>query len=272
MKKVAAINDLSGIGKCSLSVAIPILSSLKVQCCPFPTAILSSQTGFNEYTFLDLTNEMDEYCSVWKNLGLNIDTICSGFLGSIHQIDIVSNFIKQNPSAMVVIDPVLGDNGKLYPVFNMDTCNKMKDLIKLSDLITPNLTEACLLIGKKYKDNFSKEELIHIAKSLCNLGPDKVIITGIIIDDKIYNLAYDKSNESLYFYGLKYDKCSYSGTGDIFVSIITGLLTNNYDLNFAVKTASDFIYKAVSYTVQYEKDRNQGVMFEMFLNDLTSIA
>ena len=271
LKKVAAINDLSGIGKCSLSVAIPILSALKVQCCPFPTAILSSQTGFSQYTFLDLTNEMEKYSNTWKKLNLNIDTIYSGFLGSSSQIDIVRNFIKSNPHAFVIVDPVLGDNGELYPIFNNDTCTKMKDLVIHSNLITPNITEACLLLNEDYKDNFSEEEVITIAKKLSELGPSKVIITGIVRDNMIYNLSYDKEEDKAFTYGLEYNKCSYSGTGDIFVSIICGLITNNYDLEFAVKTASDFIYKCVSYTSKYEDDRNQGVMFEMFLNDLTSI-
>lgn len=271
LKKVAAINDLSGIGKCSLTVAIPILSALKVQCCPFPTAILSSQTGFSEYTFLDLTKEMKKYSKTWKNLNLEINTICSGFLGSIDQIDIVSNFIKENPDSFVIVDPVLGDDGLLYPIFNKETCNKMKDLVTHSNLITPNITEACLLLNKEYKKNFTEEEIINIAKDLSNLGPEKIIITGIIIDENIYNLSYDKKTDKSFTYGLKYNHCSYSGTGDIFVSIICGLITNDYDLDFAVKTASDFIYKCVSYTSKYEHDRNQGVMFEMFLNDLTSI-
>ena len=271
LKKVAAINDLSGIGKCSLTVAIPILSSLKVQCCPFPTAILSSQTGFSEYTFLDLTNEMENYSRTWKNLNLNIDTIYSGFLGSINQIDIVIDFIKKNPHAFVIVDPVLGDDGSLYPIFNEDTYTKMRNLVMHSNLITPNITEACLLLNKKYTNDFSDEDIFNIAKDLSKMGPEKVIITGIIRDDMIYNLSYDRESDKSFTYGLKYDKCSYSGTGDIFVSIICALVTNNYDLEFAVKTASDFIYKCVSYTSKYENDRNQGVMFEMFLNDLTSI-
>ena len=271
IKKVAAINDLSGIGRCSLTVALPILSALKIQCCPFPTAILSSQTGFSEYTFLDLTSEMEKYYHTWKNLNLNIDTIYSGFLGSINQIDIVSNFIKENPDSFVIVDPVLGDNGVLYPIFNENTCLKMKDLVKHSNLITPNLTEACLLVNKEYRKDYNEEDLVNIAKLLCDLGPEKVIITGIIKNDMIYNLSYDKEKNKSFFYGLKYDNRSYSGTGDIFVSIICGLITNNYDLEFAVKVASDFIYKCVSYTTLYEKDRNQGVMFEVFLNDLTSL-
>ena len=271
LKKVAAINDLSGIGKCSLSAALPILSALKVQCCPLPTAILSSQTGFDEYTFLDLTNEMEKYYTTWKNLNLNIDTICSGFLGSINQIDIVSNFINSNPNAFIIVDPVLGDNGLLYPIFNKKTCEKMKELVRHSDLITPNITEACLLLNKKYKDDFSEKEVINIAKELSHLGPNKVIITCIIKNNKIYYLSYDKEKNKSFTYGLPYNKCSYSGTGDIFVSIVCGLITNNYDLDFAVKTDSDFIYKCVSFTSKYENDRNQGVMFEIFLNDLTSI-
>ena len=214
---------------------------------------------------------MEQYSNTWKKLNLNIDTIYSGFLGSSSQIDIVRNFIKSNPHAFVIVDPVLGDNGELYPIFNNDTCTKMKDLVIHSNLITPNITEACLLLNKDYKDNFSEEEVITIAKKLSELGPSKVIITGIIRDNMIYNLSYDKEEDKAFTYGLEYNKCSYSGTGDIFVSIVCGLITNNYDLEFAVKTASDFIYKCVSYTSKYEIDRNEGVMFEMFLNDLTSI-
>lgn len=271
LKKVAAINDLSGLGKCSLTVAIPILSALKVQCCPFPTAILSNQTDFNEYTFLDLTSEMNNYSKAWQNLNLNIDTIYSGFLGSLEQINIVQNFIKENPKAYVIVDPVLGDNGNMYPTFNKEICMEMKNLIKNSNLITPNITEACLLLDKEFNDDFSEDEVIEMAKNLSKLGPDKVIITGVVRDNMIYNLSYDKETDSTFTYGLEYNKRSYSGTGDIFVSIICGLITNNYDLDFAVKIASDFIYKCVSYTSQFDIHRNHGVMFELFLNDLTSL-
>ena len=171
LKKVAAINDLSGVGRCSLTVAIPILSALKVQCCPFPTAILSSQTNYPEFTFLDFTNEMHEYKEVWSRLKINFDCIYSGFLGSIEQIDIVSNFIKENKTSLVVVDPVMGDNGELYPTFTKEMCNKIRELVKLSTLTTPNLTEACLLTDKEYHTNYSRHELIEIAKDLSRLGP-----------------------------------------------------------------------------------------------------
>lgn len=272
LKKVASINDLSGIGRCSLTVAIPILSALKVQCCPYPTAILSSQTGYPEFTFLDFTDEMIQYSNTWKNLGVNFDAIYSGFLGSENQIEIVTNFIKDNPNSFVVVDPVLGDNGTLYPIFTEKMCHNIKNLVKLSHLTTPNLTEACLLTGRNYTNvNFDRSELINIAKDVSNLGPSKVVITGIIENHKILNLSYDKETNEVLFIDVEYNNCSYSGTGDIFTSILCGLLINGHSLEFAVKTATDFIYKSINYTQQFKTDRNDGVIFEMFLGDLTTI-
>lgn len=271
LKKVAAINDLSGIGRCSLTVAIPILSALKVQCCPFPTAILSSQTNYPEFSFLDLTNEMDNYKNTWKKLNVDFDCIYSGFLGSIEQIDIVSNFINDINASLVVVDPVMGDNGNLYPTFTNDMCNKIKELVKHSSLTTPNLTEACILTDRDYNLNYTRSDIVNIAKEISNLGPKSVVITGIIEDDNILNLAYDSTIDEAYFTSVKYNNHSYSGTGDIFTSIICGLLTNGYDLIFSVKTATNFIYKTINYTSKFNTDKNDGVMFENFLADLVSL-
>lgn len=271
IKKVAAINDMSGIGKCSLTVAISILSALKTQCCPYPTAILSSQTGYPKFTYLDFTPHMENYGKTWKDLNVSFDTIYSGFLGSIHQIDLVCDFIKNNENAYVIVDPVMGDGGDYYQTFNAETCNKIKNLVKISDLVTPNLTEACLLTNNKYHTHYTLEEALNLAKQISNLGPNKVIITGIIIDDNIINLGYDKNNDECFSYALKYNNKSYSGTGDIFTSIITGLITNGYDFKKSIKIASDFIFKCISYTAKYNIDRNDGVFFEVFLNDLTSL-
>ena len=272
MKKIATINDLSGIGRCSLTVALPILSALKVQCCPFPTAILSSQTDYPEYTFLDFTNYMEGYSNVWKNLNVDFDCIYSGFLGSKHQVDIVSNFISTNRSALVVIDPVMGDNGKLYPVFDKDMCNKIKNLVELADLTTPNLTEACFLTDKDYKINgFSEDELFGMAKEICDLGPSKVVITGIISNDKILNLGYDKNSNNYFTTSVKYNNCSYSGTGDIFTSIVCGLLNKDYSLNSSVEIATQFIHETIEYTSKFNTNRNDGVMFEYFLHNLTNL-
>lgn len=272
MKKIIAIHDLSGIGRCSLTVAIPILSALKVQCCPLPTAILSSQTGYPEYTFLELTNEMKKQSKVWKNLKVNFDCIYSGFLGSENQVEIVSKFIKEHKDAFIVVDPVMGDDGVMYPIFSEKMRVKIKNLVNLANLTTPNLTEACFLTNRDYtKKDYTKSELIQIAKDLSELGPSKVVITGIIYNDFILNLSYDKDLDEHFFNSIEYNNLSYSGTGDIFTSIICGMLNNGYDLKFAVLTASNFIYKSIKYTSKFNTDRNDGVMFEMFLNDLTSL-
>ncbi|WP_331496536.1 pyridoxamine kinase [Romboutsia sedimentorum] len=272
MKKIAAINDLSGLGRCSLAVALPILSSLKVQCCPFPTAILSSQTGYPEYTFLDLTSHMNDYSCVWKTLGLNFDCIYSGFLGSKDQVNIVCDFISKNSNSFVVVDPVMGDCGSIYPVFDKEMCLKIKELVKLSNLATPNLTEACFLTNRDYNENgFNENELMDIAREVSLLGPSKVVITGIIQDKNILNLSYDRDLDKFSSYSVKYNNCSYSGTGDIFTSILCGLLNKGYYLDFSVKEATNFIYKAINYTSEFVTDRNEGVMFEMFLSDLTCL-
>ncbi len=272
MKKIASINDLSGIGRCSLTANIPIISSLKIQCCPFPTAVLSSQTQYDEFSFLDLTEEMIEYSKVWKNLNLEFDCIYSGFLGSKKQIDIVSKFIDDNKNSFIVIDPILGDNGILYPTFDYNMCTSIKKLVEKADLTTPNITEACFLIDKKYDiKNISKDEIIDIAKEISKLGPKKVVITGIINDNTISNLGYHSEKNEYFFIENKYNKKSFSGTGDIFTSIICSLLIRGFDFKFCVQTASDFIQKCVEYTSSFSTNTNDGVMFEYFLNELTSI-
>ena len=272
MKKIVAINDLSGIGRCSLSVALPIISSLKVQCCPFPTSVLSSQTNYPEFSFLDLTSEMRTYYKKWIALNLNIDSIYTGFLGSSAQIDIVLDFIKENSHSLVLVDPILGDNGELYPIFDDCMCTKIKNLVRVASVTTPNLTEACILTNRDYNSLIlTKDELVAIAKDISNLGPDKVVITGIVNNNTISNLAYDKTNDSHFFISTNYNHKSYSGTGDIFASILSALLTKSYDFELAVKTATSFISSTITYTSQFDTDTNDGVMFENFLHLLTSI-
>ncbi|VYU04662.1 pyridoxamine kinase [Clostridium tertium] len=272
VKKVATINDLSGVGRCSLTAAIPILSALGVQCCPYPTAVLSCHTGFDQYTFLDITDEMVKYKDSWKTLGINFDCIYSGFLGSEKQIDIVLNFVNERENALVVVDPVMGDNGVKYDTFTNSMCSKMKHLVSIANIVTPNLTEACILTGEEYdKYNTSDEKVIEICKKISNLGPEKVIITGIIKENNIYNYAYDKEKNEVFKVKSKFNHESYSGTGDVFTSIIIGLLMNNHDLNYAIKHATDFIYKVIEFTSKFKTDTNEGIMFEAFLKELILI-
>ena len=272
-KKIACINDISGVGKCSLTVALPLISVLKCQCCPLPTSVLSSQTGYPNYTFVDLTSSIQDYIDTWKELGQEFDTIYSGFLGSIEQIKLVENLIKNNNKALVVVDPVLGDLGSIFPIFDDAYVLEMKKLASMADLITPNITEANLLLGlDPDKFNYSDIDLKNICRGLAKQGPNLVLITGFLNDDHIYNISYDAKSDTMTKIGKPYNKMSFSGTGDIFTSIVTALITRGFDIGFSCQIATDFIYDAVNYTASLGSvDRNDGIMFENFLASLCQI-
>lgn len=272
-KKVACVNDISGVGKCSLTVALPIISSLKCQCCPLPTSVLSSQTGYPKYTFTDLTESIEEYIEVWHDLEQKFDTIYSGFLGSAKQIKLVENLINLNKNSFVIVDPVLADLGVLFPIFDDNHVNEMKKLVSMANLITPNITEANLLANRKADSfDYNDEQLLQLCKELSNLGPKYVIITGFETNGSIMNICYDSAIDKISKIGNKYNKLSFSGTGDIFTSIVAGMVTRGFDINNSVRCATDFIYDAVNYTVKdNDFDRNDGILFENFLDKLTSI-
>lgn len=272
VKKVATINDLSGIGRCSLTAAIPVLAALGVQCCPLPTAVLSSQTEFEKFTFLDITDEMVKYKEAWDELGIKFDCIYSGFLGSEKQIDIVLNFVREKGDTLVIIDPVMGDNGVLYDTFTEEMCKKMKSLIEVANIVTPNLTEACILTGEVYDKYKTSSELVKkIAREISDMGPEKVIITGVIRKNKICNYAYDRRLDEFFIIDTDYNNESYSGTGDIFTSIIIGLLLNGHDLYYSTKSATDFICKVINFTSKFKPNPKEGIMFELFLKELILI-
>lgn len=268
-KKVAVINDLSGVGRCSLTAAIPILSVLGIECCPIPTAVLSNQTEFDNFTFLDLTDIFKEYTKVIETLNIDFKCIYSGFLGSINQIDMVSEFIDRNREALIVVDPVMGDNGYLYDIFDDEICERIKRLVKKADIITPNFTEACMLSGIEYSKSKTKEEILEIAKILINNGPKKVIITSAVIDGDMCNVSYD--GDKMFISKVKCIDESYSGTGDLFTSIIVGLLLNNHSLEYAITKASEFLYNVIEYTFNKKTDPKEGILFELFLKELILI-
>lgn len=273
MKKAAIINDLSGIGRCSLAVSISILSVLKVQPCALPTAILSSQTGYSEYTFLDFTPYMKDYYTVWENLKQNFDTIYTGFLASVNQINYVLDFILRfkNNDTLVIIDPVMGDDGELYSIYPKEYPKHMKNLIKYADVITPNATEFSLLTGYDFLSEGINKELIKTYVK--DLGPKQIVITGIKdtnYPELIVNLCVDCQSGEHYEHIMPHNNISYSGTGDIFASIVCGYLTQGKTLIRAVEVASDFIKKAVEYTYLYSRSSKpkDGILYEQFLKEL----
>ncbi|MDF2613708.1 MAG: Phosphomethylpyrimidine kinase type [Clostridia bacterium] len=274
MKKIAVIHDLSGIGRCSLNAAISILAVLKNQPCPLPTAILSNQTGFKNFSFLDFTQYIKEYYSHWKQIGYTFDAIYSGFLGSTEQIDLLTDFITQfkTDKTLVMIDPVMGDNGKLYAIYPNDYPEHMKKLIRYADVITPNLTEFALLTGYDFlKEGINKEKLLEHGRQLLRLGTKQIIITGAVDKNRpeyLFNIGMDFSKEDYFEVGVPYNNISYSGTGDIFASIVCGYLTHGHELEESVRIATQFISKAIKYTVEFGLDTNEGIMYEMFLKEL----
>lgn len=268
-KRVAVINDISGIGKCSLTASIPIFSCLGVEVCPFITAVLSNQTAFSSYSFYDFTEHMRAYKEGWDKLNIKFDGIYSGFLGSEDQVELILDFIKEHKEALIVVDPVMGDDGVAYSTYTNEMCEKMKELVSVAHVITPNLTEACILTNRKYDlENMTEEILKTICLELRELGPSKIVITGISREEEITNFFYDGESNEFGKYTTAYNKKYFSGTGDIFSSIVCGMILKGYNLKDAIKMASDFIYKSVEFTSRKEIDGNYGVRFEPFLRDL----
>lgn len=269
-KKIAVINDISGFGRCSIAVSIPIISVMKVQCCPVPTSIFSNHTGFSEYFFDDYTDKMQAYIDKWKKLDLKFNGICTGFLGSAQQIAIVEKFIKdfKTSDTIVIVDPVMGDYGKPYETYTHDMCQRMKELVKYATILTPNLTEACVLTDTPYGDGtFKTQEMVAMAEKLSNQGPDKVVITGIKQGNFIANLCYQKNQK---YAMLRTHKVGIerSGTGDIFSSIVAADAVNGVKFETSVKKASNFIKKCIMRSIELDIPTSDGVCFEELLGTL----
>lgn len=269
--RVAAIQDISGFGRCSLTVITPILSCMGVQVCPLPTAILSTHSGgFKNFAFQDLTDHMEAYIEHWKSLELSFEYIYTGFLGNERQIDMVADFcksFKRTGKECIVVDPVMGDNGKLYSTYNLAMQHKMKELVTHADMITPNRTEMYFLLGKPYSDEILSETAIkENLKALAALGPKVVIITGIAMPDgRKANVAYDSKQEI--FWKVPYDEVPthYPGTGDAFTSVLIGALSQGDSLPMAIDRATQFISLAIKTTYGYCSDNREGIMLEKVL-------
>ena len=277
VKKVAAIHDLSGFGRSSLTSIIPILSSMKVQVCPVPTAVLSSHTGgFEGYSFLDLTDYMEQHIAHWKSLNLEFDCIYSSFLGSPKQMKIVADFIDffGHKNNLTVVDPVLGDNGKLYGTMNNEMVEEMKKLISKADIITPNFTEVTFLLNKPYKKEISESEVKEWLVELANMGPKIVIATSVPdenshkADRKTNVIAYDKENDVFWKVSCKYIPASYPGTGDAYTSVVIGSLLQGDSLPIAIERGVQFITQCILASYGFKYPNREGVLLERMLDVL----
>ena len=268
-KKIAVINDFSGFGRCSIAVALPILSVMKVQCCPLPTSIFSNHTGFSSYFFEDYTSRMIPYMEEWKKLDLHFNGICSGFLGSKEQIEIVKKFFKEFKTAetQIIVDPVMGDYGKPYPTYTEEMCSEMKKLVEYADILTPNVTEACVLTDTPYKEKWKIEEIQKMAEKIHTMGPKKIAITGIVQGGFIANFCYEEGQQPKVLRTHK-EGTQRSGTGDIFASIIAADAINGVSFYKSVKKASDFIKKCIIRSQELDIPLTDGVCFEEVLGKL----
>ncbi|MCR5666971.1 MAG: pyridoxamine kinase [Eubacterium sp.] len=268
-KKIALINDYSGFGRCSIAVALPIISMMKVQCCAVPTAILSNHTGFDSYFFDDYTDHMETYIKEWEKLGLKFNGICSGFLGSERQIEIVKGFMQRfkTEETIVLVDPVMGDYGRPYATYTPDMCQAMKSLVQYADILTPNLTEACILTDTPYKERWKQSELKEMSKKLFQMGPQKIVITGIPQRSFVANYCYWSKKEPHIIRTHKIGD-SRSGTGDVFAAILAADAVNGVEFIDSVKKASRFIKNCIERSSQMDIPLTDGVCFEELLYKL----
>jgi pyridoxine kinase len=266
--RVAAIHDLSGFGRCSLSVVIPILAAMGVQTCPVPTAVLSTHTGgFGDPAMRDLTDFVSPCLEHWKKLEIEFDCIYSGFLASEQQAAQVGDYIKAWPKALHVVDPVMGDDGKPYRTFTPQLIKKVTGLVKEANLITPNMTEACLLLGDNYTNAaLGRDKARSMLVRLSEKGPSLVVISDtVVVPGKISNIGYDRTHNAFWRVDCEFVPVNYPGTGDVFSSVLVGGLLTGDSLPIAMARASRFVEIAVRTAYGYNCEPREGVMVEKSL-------
>lgn len=269
MKKIVTIQDISCIGKCSLTVALPVISAFGIETAVIPTAVLSTHTAFESFSFFDLTDEIEVIKEEWKKHNFKFDTIYTGYLGSEKQIETVSSFFDEikGENTLIFVDPAMADHGRLYSGFEESFSKKMVSLCKKADIISPNITEASLMLGFEYKESGYDEQYIKdMLTGLCKLGAKKVVITGVSFDDeKSGVMSYNsETNEFFSYFNQKFPK-TFHGTGDIFASTCVGGITKGFSFEKALEIAVDFTVETIKETLKEENANWYGVNFETAL-------
>ena len=270
--RIAAIHDLSCFGRCSLTIALPVLSAMGCQCCPLPTALLSAHTGFPGNTFLDLTVEMGHIAEHWAAMDLQFDAIYSGFLGSADQVDTVARFFdtfKKSDTA-VIVDPVMGDHGTAYRTCTPELCRGMRVLAENSDVITPNLTEAALLLDRPYEE-IRQSDAYEVVRRLSLGGRRSVVLTGYSSESgQTGALCFDRDSGESKAVQTPREPQDFSGTGDLFASVLAGGVARGVPLFQAAQAAADFVRDCIARTLAEGLTEQDGVDFEPLLGQLTS--
>ncbi len=268
-KKIAVISDISGFGRCSVTVSLPIISAFGIQCCPLPTAILSNHSGYPDFFFDDYTDRMEIYMDMWSKLGLAFDGILTGFLGSRKQIDIVLEFIRRfkGPETMLIVDPVMGDNGRLYSTYTQELARDMTRLCTQADIIMPNLTEACVLADMPYRENFRGKDYAALCDRLQALGPKNIVLTGLLTPSTIGNYIREPGQaDHILRRGLSGKPRA--GTGDVFASVVAADQVKGSPFSASVAKAADFVRATIRRSEERNIPPEDGVCFEEFLTKL----
>ena len=270
--RIAAIHDLSCFGRCSRTIALPVLSAMGCQCCPLPTALLSAHTGFPGNTFLDLTAEMGRIADHWTAMDLQFDAIYSGFLGSADQVDTVARFFdtfKKSDTA-VIVDPVMGDHGTAYRTCTPELCRGMRVLAENADVITPNLTEAALLLDHPYEE-IQRTDAYEVVRRLSLGGRRSVVLTGYSSESgQTGALYFDRDSGESKAVQTPREPQDFSGTGDLFASVLAGGVARGVPLFQAAQAAADFVRDCIARTLAEGLTEQDGVDFEPLLGQLTS--
>lgn len=265
MKRILTIQDISCVGKCSLTVALPIISALGMETAIIPTAVLSTHTMFKNFTSKDLTDEIIPITQHWKNEKIDFDSIYTGYLGTIKQIDIIANLFDdfKTHSNQIIVDPAMADNGKLYPAFDEAYAKKMAWLCAKADIVVPNITEASFMVDMEYKESYDESYIKEMLKRLTDLGAKISILTGVSFDERYSGvMGFDSQNNEYYYYKHnKINKC-FHGTGDIFASTLVGILANGLSWKEAAPIAADYTALCIQTTLDDENGRWYGVDFE----------
>ena len=265
--RLAMINDIAGFGRCSTTISLPVISAMQVQVCPGPTSILSNHLAFPVYHFDDYTPHMREYLSPWKEMGLSFDGLYCGFLGSPEQFSIVEEFLETFRPGLFLLDPVMGDHGRAYATITREHCLRMKQLIRYADILTPNITEACLLTDTAYQEGPWTEDSLHrLCSKLSRLCPGQIVITGLSDGSFYQNYIWKNGGGSIY--GCPSAGSSRPGTGDLFASILAADALYHRDFVRSVKKAADFTALCIRGSEKAGVPIKEGVIFEKYLGKL----
>lgn len=275
MKRIITVQDISCVGKCSLTVALPVISAMGVEACVLPTAVLSTHTAFKGFTFRDLTSDITPICDHWKQEKIHFDAIYTGYLGSFEQLDLMHKLIADfgGKDTITIVDPCMADNGNLYPGFTQEFAFAMAKLAGKADVIVPNMTEASFMLGIPYvAEGYDSAYVKKILKDLAALGAKKIVLKGILFaqnqtdvkgtKDKIGIAAYDAETDTFSWYFHKKMPVSFHGTGDIFASVLTGALMRGLSLEQSYALAADFVVESIKQTLSHEDYNWYGVDFE----------